>query len=132
MGRRVQGERTWPRAHARRAQGRAVACVEHAHAGIVVVGDEDPALLLIHRDGPRIVAQTPSASVQGSIDSVRVTFGESIDTSTFSVADLLLGAVLSVGKRFELTGGMPAVEAYVDRLEARPARERANSIPTAA
>jgi glutathione S-transferase len=50
----------------------------------------------------------------------------------FSVADLLLGAVLSVGKRLELTDGMPAVQAYIERLEQRPARERANAIPAAA
>jgi glutathione S-transferase len=57
---------------------------------------------------------------------------EFIVDNRFSVADLLLGAVLSVGKRLELSGGLPVVEAYVERLEARPARDRANSIPTAA
>ncbi len=46
----------------------------------------------------------------------------------FSVADVIVGAVLAFGKRLELTEGMPRIEAYLDRLDARPARERANAI----
>jgi glutathione S-transferase len=46
----------------------------------------------------------------------------------FTVADLACGAVLIFGKRFELIEGMPVVDAYIERLEARPARERAQAI----
>ena len=46
----------------------------------------------------------------------------------FTVADLACGAVLMFGKRFELIEGMPGVEAYIERLEARPPRQRAQAI----
>ena len=42
-----------------------------------------------------------------------------------SVADIAVGSVLFLGRRMELTGGLPGVEAYLERLEARPARQRA-------
>jgi glutathione S-transferase len=42
-----------------------------------------------------------------------------------SVADVAIGSVLFFGRRMELTGGLPGVEAYLERLEARPARQRA-------
>jgi len=42
-----------------------------------------------------------------------------------SVADVAVGSVLFFGRRMELTGGLPGVEAYLERLEARPARQRA-------
>jgi glutathione S-transferase len=44
----------------------------------------------------------------------------------FTVADLICGAVLSSGKRAGLTDPFPQVTAYVERLEERPARVRAN------
>ena len=46
----------------------------------------------------------------------------------FTVADLACGAVLIFGKRFELIEGMPSVDAYIERLEARPPRQRAQAI----
>lgn len=42
-----------------------------------------------------------------------------------SVADILCGSALFGARRLELTADVPAVEAYLDRLEARPARQRA-------
>ncbi len=49
----------------------------------------------------------------------------------FTVADLVCGAVLMFGRRAELTDGLPRIAAYLARLEARPARERANAIGSA-
>jgi glutathione S-transferase len=46
----------------------------------------------------------------------------------FSVGDLVCGAVLIFARRAELTGDFPNIAAYVDRLEARPARQRATAI----
>lgn len=43
----------------------------------------------------------------------------------FSVADVLCGSNLFSARRAELTADAPAVAAYLDRLEARPARKRA-------
>ena len=43
----------------------------------------------------------------------------------FSVADILCGSNLFSARRAELTTNAPAVDAYLARLEARPARKRA-------
>ena len=43
----------------------------------------------------------------------------------FSIADVLCGSNLFSARRAELTSDAPAVVAYLDRLEARPARKRA-------
>jgi glutathione S-transferase len=43
----------------------------------------------------------------------------------FSVADILCGSSLFSARRAELTSEAPAVEAYLGRLEVRPARVRA-------
>jgi glutathione S-transferase len=48
----------------------------------------------------------------------------------FSVADLTLGAVLIYANGAGLIEGLPNVQAYVERLEARPARQRATAIGT--
>jgi glutathione S-transferase len=42
-----------------------------------------------------------------------------------SVADVLCGSALFSARRAELVSEAPAVQAYLERLEARPARERA-------
>jgi glutathione S-transferase len=46
----------------------------------------------------------------------------------FSVGDLICGAVLIFARRAELTEGLPNIAAYLDRLDARPARQRATAI----
>ena len=51
---------------------------------------------------------------------------------TFSVADILVGSVLGFARTGELTELPAGVVAYVDRLEARPARQRAVAASTQA
>jgi glutathione S-transferase len=46
----------------------------------------------------------------------------------FSVADLVCGAVLGFGKSTELIDELPNIEAYVERLDVRPARARARAV----
>lgn len=46
----------------------------------------------------------------------------------FSVGDLICGAVLIFARGAELTEGLPNVASYLDRLDARPARQRAIAI----
>ena len=48
--------------------------------------------------------------------------------NTFSVADIVVGSVLGFARTGELTELPPGVVAYVDRLEARPARQRAVAV----
>ncbi len=45
----------------------------------------------------------------------------------FTVADVVAGAVLSLGKAMGVLVGLPAVEAYVVRLKERPAWKRATA-----
>jgi glutathione S-transferase len=49
----------------------------------------------------------------------------------FSVADILLGEFLSVCRRNGLTDGLTGIDAYIDRLEARPAFKRADAVEPA-
>ena len=48
----------------------------------------------------------------------------------FSVADLVVGAVLGFARTAELAELTPGLAAYVDTLEARPARQRAVAVTT--
>jgi glutathione S-transferase len=46
----------------------------------------------------------------------------------FSIADLMVGAMLIFSRWNELAPETPAIKEYVDRLEARPARQRAVAV----
>ena len=48
--------------------------------------------------------------------------------NAFSVADIVVGSVLGFARTGELTELPDGVVAYVDRLEARPARQRAVAV----
>jgi len=48
----------------------------------------------------------------------------------FGVADVVCGGVLAFAKRLELTQDLPGVEAYIARLDARLARQRAIAMGT--
>jgi glutathione S-transferase len=48
--------------------------------------------------------------------------------SRFSVADLVCGGVLAFAKSQGLVDGMPRIAAFLDGIEARPARQRAVAI----
>ena len=50
--------------------------------------------------------------------------------NAFSVADIVVGSVLGFARTGELTELPAGVVAYVDRLEARPARQRAVAVAT--
>jgi glutathione S-transferase len=69
--------------------------------------------------------QTAAAAVERALDGREYLVGE-----RFSIADLVCGAVLIFAKGAGLTDELPNIEAYLERLEARPARQRATSIGT--
>jgi len=48
--------------------------------------------------------------------------------NSFSVADIVVGSVLGFARTGELTGLPAGIAPYVDRLEARPARQRAVAV----
>ncbi len=54
--------------------------------------------------------------------------GDYLVGGRFTVADLVCAAVLLFGRRFELLDGFPAIDAYLERIEARPARQRAQAV----
>jgi glutathione S-transferase len=54
--------------------------------------------------------------------------GEFLVGGAFSVADVVLGSVLAFAGRFPEVGLPAALAAYVERLDARPARQRAQAV----
>jgi Glutathione S-transferase len=69
--------------------------------------------------------QAAAAAVEQALDGHEYLVGD-----RFSVADLVCGAVLIFAKSAGLTDELPNIEAYIERLEARPARQRATAIGT--
>ena len=57
-----------------------------------------------------------------------VSESEFLVANTFSVADIVIGSVLGFARTAELAELLPGVVPYVDRLEARPARQRAVAV----
>ena len=57
--------------------------------------------------------------------------GDYLVGGRFTVADLVCGAVLIFARHAELLERMPRIADYLERLEARPARERANAVGAA-
>src|SRR5438132_9736510 len=64
-----------------------------------------------------------AAVVEDALDD-----GDYLVDGRFSVADLVCGAVLLFARRAELTEGLPRIAGYLERLEARPARQRASAV----
>jgi len=71
---------------------------------------------------------------EGTIDAMEgaVGAGDYLAGDRFSAADLYLGSQISFGLRFGSLEPRPAFEAYVARLTARPAYQRAQEIDNAA
>lgn len=64
--------------------------------------------------------QAGAPAIEQALDGHEYLVGE-----RFSVADLVCGAVLILAKDRGLTDELPNINAYLDRLVARPARQRA-------
>ena len=69
--------------------------------------------------------QAAAAAVEQALDGHEYLVGD-----RFSVADLVCGAVLISAKTARLTDELPNINAYLARLEARPARQRATAVGT--
>ena len=54
--------------------------------------------------------------------------GDYLVGDAFSVADIVVGSVIGFARTGELTELPPGIVPYVDRLEARPARQRAVAV----
>jgi glutathione S-transferase len=66
-----------------------------------------------------------AAVVEDALDD-----GEYLVGGRFTVADLVCAAVLLFGRRADLLVGFPRIDAYLERIEARPARQRAVAVGT--
>ena len=69
--------------------------------------------------------QTAAAALEHALNGHQYLVGE-----RFSVADLVCAAVLIIAANAGLTDDLPNINAYLERLEARPARQRATAIGT--
>jgi glutathione S-transferase len=56
--------------------------------------------------------------------------GDFLVGSRFTVADLVCGAVLLFAKRLDIETITPGIDAYLERLDTRPARQRAVAVGT--
>jgi glutathione S-transferase len=81
----------------------------------------DPDSEIIERATARFVATT-------SVIEAALGGGEYLVGNAFSVADIVVGSVLGFARTGEITELPAGVVPYVDRLEARPARQRAVAV----
>ena len=101
---------------------------------VLAMSELEPAILEVRRnrednpDHAQAGAErftTAAAAIEQALDGHQYLVGE-----RFSVADLVCGAVLIFARSTSLTDDMPNINAYLERLEARPARQRATAIGT--
>jgi glutathione S-transferase len=64
--------------------------------------------------------EAAAATLEDALDGHQYLVGD-----RFSVADLVCGAVLLIARNAGFTDQLPGINAYLERLEARPARQRA-------
>lgn len=85
-----------------------------------------------HREDDPVRAQAGVERFQAAAAAVEQALAghEYLVGDRFSVADLVCGAVLIIAKDTGLIDELPSIEAYIERLEARPVRQRATSIGT--
>jgi glutathione S-transferase len=94
----------------------------------------EPAVVEVrrHRDGDAALVEGAAARFAAAAGAVQqaLTDQEYLVGDRFSIADLVCGAVLIFGQSSGLTGELANVEAYIARLEQRPARQRALAVGT--
>jgi glutathione S-transferase len=99
---------------------------------VFAMSELEPAILDVRRnreDNPEHAQAgaerftTAAAAIEQALDGQEYLVG-----GRFSVADLVCGAVLIFARSTGLTDDMPNINAYLERLEVRPARQRATAI----
>jgi glutathione S-transferase len=101
---------------------------------VFAMAELEPAILEARRyredDPARAQAGVERATAAATAVEQALEGHEYLVGDRFSVADLVCGAVLIFARSSGLTDGMPNINDYLDRLEARPARQRATAIGT--
>ena len=77
----------------------------------------------VRADAARERFRAAAAVLERALDGHEYLVGD-----RFTVADVMCGELLGVCKRHELTEGMSNIAAYVERLDNRPARTRAEAV----
>jgi glutathione S-transferase len=93
--------------------------LEPGFAGFVGNRETDPERAAASKERFR----TAAAAVESALDG-----HDFLVADRFTVADVIYGEFLGVCRGVGLTEGLPNVSAYVDRMEERPARKRADAI----
>ena len=86
-----------------------------------VWSDGEPDAGIVERATERFVAA--AGAIEGALGG-----GDYLVGNAFSVADVVVGSVLGFARTGELIELPPGIVAYVDRLDARPARQRAVAV----
>jgi glutathione S-transferase len=76
-------------------------------------------------DVPRIEDRRTRFTAGTDVLEATLDGGDYLVGNSFSVADIVVGGVLSFARTAEIAELAPGIVPYVDRLEARPARQRA-------
>jgi glutathione S-transferase len=76
-------------------------------------------------DVPRIEDRRTRFAAGTDVLEATLDGGDYLVGNSFSVADIVVGGVLSFARTAEIAELAPGIVPYVDRLEARPARQRA-------
>jgi len=79
-------------------------------------------------DKERIDAAVESFREAAAVVEDALDDGDYLVGGRFTVADLVCGAVLMFARHAELLERMPRIADYLERLEARPARQRATAV----
>jgi glutathione S-transferase len=94
----------------------------------------EPAIIeaRLHREDDPARAQAGAERFRAAAAVVETALDgqEYLVSDRFSVADLVCGAVLIFAKGAGLTDELPNIETYIERLEGRPARQRATATGT--
>jgi glutathione S-transferase len=84
--------------------------------------DSDPDRAAVGKERYLAAAQVVEDALDGQ---------EYLVADRFGAADVVVSANLFLGKRLDLLDGLPSVEAYLARLDERPARKRALELASA-
>jgi len=81
-------------------------------------------------DDERTAAATSQFAEQVAVVERALEGREYLVGDGFTVADLVCASVLLAARRHELIDGLPSIAAYLERIENRPARQRALAVGT--
>jgi len=92
----------------------------------------EPAIVEVYlnkdSDAARTAAGTKQFHTVAAVVEQALAGKEYLVANRFSAADIVCGGVLGFAQFLGLTGSLPNVEAYLERLNSRPARQRALAV----